>query len=132
MSLGTQSASRALLVAFLRANFKFSLCPGEAGCTRAGIAALDIRLARLALAWVGMQNLDQSTEYCTSGTCMIGESLFAFKIARSSANGAGTRRVDGTPRRNGDVDEIDFVMLSGVKMLPAHGAATIGLPETAG
>jgi len=39
--------------------------------------------------------------------------------------GAGTRRVDGTPRRNGDVDESIFVMLSGVKMLPAHGAATI-------
>jgi hypothetical protein len=64
MSLGTQSASRALLVAFLRANFKFSLCPGKAGCTRAGIAALDIRLAGLALAWVGIQNFDQSTE-CT-------------------------------------------------------------------
>jgi len=54
---------------------------------------------------------------------MIGESLFAFKIARSSANGAGT--IDATARRNGDVDEIDFVMLSGVKTLPAHGAATI-------
>jgi hypothetical protein len=63
---------------------------------------------------------------------MIGESLFASKIARSSVNGAGTPRVDATPRRNGDVDEIDFVMLSGVKTLPAHGAATIGLPEWAG
>jgi hypothetical protein len=62
MSLGTQSASRALLVAFFRADFKFSLCPGEAGCARAGIAALDVRLAGLALAWVGMQNFDQSTE----------------------------------------------------------------------
>jgi hypothetical protein len=29
---------------------------------------------------------------------MIGESLFAFKIARSSANGAGTPRVDGIAR----------------------------------
>jgi len=58
--------------------------------------------------------------------------LFAFKIARSSANGAGTRRVDALSAAQRDVDEIDFVMLSGVKMLPAHGAATIGLPEMAG
>ena len=97
MSLGTQSASRALLVAFLRANFKFSLCPGKAGCTRAGIAALDIRLAGLALAWAGMQNFDPRNA-CTSGKGMIGESLFVFEIARSSANGAGTPRVDGIAR----------------------------------
>jgi len=71
MSLGTQSASRALLAAFLRANFKFSLCPGKAGCTRAGIATLDIRLAGLALAWVGMQNFYQSTECSPAPAALV-------------------------------------------------------------
>ncbi len=133
MRLGTQSASRSLLVAFLRANFKFSLCPGEAGCARAGIAALDIRLARLALAWVGMQNFDQSTEclherqkYDWGIPLRIQDREKQCKWRRDSP---GRRHC---ARRNGDVDEIDFVVLSGVKTLPAHGAATIGLLETAG
>jgi hypothetical protein len=38
-------------------------------------------------------------------------------------DGPGRRH---SSQRNGDVEEIDFVMLSGVKTLPAHGAATIG------
>ena len=71
MSLGTQSASRAMPVAFLRANFKFSLCPGEAGCARAGVVALDIRLAGLALAWVGMQDFDQSMECSPAPAALV-------------------------------------------------------------